>query len=324
MKPFESFLAKQLEEYVDYRTNLGYAKKKIRPYLLAFDRYLQKQNINWDQLQPSFFLQLRAQIREHPNTVNEILLDIRGFFRFLVRKGVLDQNPLKDIPRLPKRYFVPFVFSQRQTRALIETVCKNIRRNEKYFLLDMAIYVAIVMLARCGMRINEPLHLHRCHYRKEEGTVYIKRTKFRKDRLIPLPKTVLAELESYLAARRILYDNDQNPYLLAGRGHAPLKDQAIRFAFHRAVKEMGLYRPKQVMGNVTFGASVPHSLRHSFAINTLNKIKARGGSPQHALPVLATFMGHRKYQYTGAYLKVKDAKHLSGLVEFIKSRAVVK
>ena len=82
MKPFESFLAKHLEEYVAYRHGLGYAKRRITPWLLAFDRYLQKQNINWDQLQPSFFLKLRAEIREHPNTVNEILLDIRGFFRF--------------------------------------------------------------------------------------------------------------------------------------------------------------------------------------------------------------------------------------------------
>ncbi len=188
----------------------------------------------------------------------------------------------------------------------------------------MAIYVAIVMLVRCGMRINEPLHLLRWHYRKKEATVYIKRTKFRKDRLIPVPKTVLAQIESYLATRRILSGNDQNPYLLAGRGHAPVKDQDIRSAFHRAVGEMGLYRPKQLIGNVTFGAPVPHSLRHSFAINTLNKIKARGESPQHALPVLATYMGHRKYQYTGAYLKVKDAKHRSGLIEFVKSRAVVK
>lgn len=324
MKPFESFLAKHLEEYVAYRQELGYAKQRITPWLLAFDRYLQKQNINWDLLQPSFFLQLRAEISEHPNTVNEILLDIRSFFRFLVRKGVLDQNPLKDIPRLPKRYFVPFVFSQKQTQTLIETVCKNTRKKEKYFLLDMAIYVAIVMLARCGMRINEPLHLLRCHYRKDEATVYIQRTKFRKDRLIPIPQTVLVQIESYLAARRILHGDNQNPYLLAGRSHAPLKDQDIRSAFHRAVRQMGLYKPKQVIGNVTFSAPVPHSLRHSFAINTLNKIKARGESPQNALPVLATYMGHRKYQYTGAYLKVKDAKHRSGLIEFVKSRAVVK
>ena len=324
MKQFKSFLAEHLEEYLRYRQGLGYAKYPLQPQLITFDRYLQKQNINWNQLRPSFFLQLRVEIGEHPNTVNEILLKLRSFFGFLVRKGILEENPLKDIPRLPKRYFVPFVFSQRQTRALIRTVCKNIRKNERYYLLDMAIYVAIVMLAQCGMRINEPLHLRRCDYRREEGTVYIEKTKFRKDRLIPVSKSVLAELDNYLSVRESMHAHGVNEYLLAGRGLAPLKDQDVRFAFHRAVKEIGLHQPKQVIGNVTFGAPVPHSLRHSFAINTLNKIRTRGQSPQQALPVLATYMGHRKYQYTGAYLKVKDAKHRMGLIEYTKSRTVVK
>lgn len=324
MKPFESFLAKHLEEYLAYRKELGYAEKPLRPRLLVFDRYLQKQNIGWDQLQPSFFLQLRAEISEHPGTVNEILLDTRSFFRFMVRTGILEENPLKDIPRVPKRYFVPFVFSRQQTEALIEIVCKNIRKSETCFLLDMAKYVAMVMLARCGMRINEPLHLRLCDYRKNEGTVYIERTKFRKDRLIPVPKIVLAEIEDYLRVRKNLRPDDQNAHLLAGKGCAPLSDSNIRRVFHRAVRKMGIYRPEQVIGNVTFGAPVPHSLRHSFAINTLNKIRARGQSPQHALPVLATYMGHRKYQYTGAYLKVKDAEHRMGLLEYTKSRAVVK
>jgi integrase len=324
MKPFESFLAKQLNEYLDYRKGLGYAQNPSESWLRAFDRYLQKHNINWDQLQPSFFLQLRAEISEHPNTVNEILLVVRSFFRFLVRKGICEENPLKDIPRRPKRYFVPFVFSQRQTRILIETVGKNIRKRESCFLRDTAIYLAIVMMARCGMRINEPLHLRTDHYRQEEGTLYIERTKFRKDRLIPAPRSILAELENYLAVRRNLYGNDQNQYLLAGPGQAPLNGDIIRRVFHRTIREMGLNQPEQVIGNVTFGAPVPHSLRHSFAINTLNKIRARGQSPQYALPVLATYMGHRKYQYTGAYLKVQDAKHRMGLIEYTQSRAVVK
>ena len=139
-----------------------------------------------------------------------------------------------------------------------------------------------------------------------------------------MPKAVFYELERYLALRKSLCAHDQNPYLLVGRGRAAIRDQDIRSAFHRAMAQMGLSRPKQLIGNVAFGSPVPHSLRHSFAINTLNNIKTRGQRPQHALPVLAAYMGHRKYQYTGAYLKVKDAKHRTGLLEFVKSRAVVK
>ena len=262
-------MAEQLDQYMLYRKNMGYAENPLKSHLLCFDRYLKKQNVNWNHLKAPFFLRLRKQISTHPNTVNDILSNLRGLFQFLVRKGDLDENPLKDIPRLPKRYFVPFVFSDRQTQALIKAVCKNIRKKENYFLLDMAKYVSIVMLARCGMRINEPLRLRLCHYRKQEATVYIERTKFRKDRLIPVPKSVVSEIENYLTTRKILYGNDQNRFLLAGRDNAPLKDQDVRFVFHRAVKDIGINSPKQLIGNISFGAPVPHSLRHYAAFRIM-------------------------------------------------------
>ena len=313
-------MAGKLDEYAAYRKSLGYARKSIRHPLLAFDRYLKEQNADWGHLQPEFFLRMRANIRDNPNTTNSLLSNVRGFFQFLVRQGICDDNPLRDIPPLPERYFVPFVFSPEQTDDLLQAVCSNIRKTERDYLFDSAIYLAIVMLARCGMRINEPLRLHRHHYRADDGTVYIEKTKFRKDRLIPVPKEVMAQIENYLAARDRLSPDDQNPYLLAGRRHWPLKDYHIRARFHQAVEDIGLKQPKKTMGNITFGYPLPHSLRHGFAINTLNRIKAWGKSPQQALPILATYMGHRKYQYTGAYLKVKDAKDIPGLIAFTKAQ----
>ena len=136
MKHFKSFMAPQLQQYADYRLALGYAKKGIKPPLLAFDRYLIEQNATWHQLQPAFFLQLRANISHHPNTTNTILSGIRSFFQYLVRQGICDDNPLTDIPPLPERYFVPFVFSTAQTDLLLQTVDKTIRKSERYFLLE--------------------------------------------------------------------------------------------------------------------------------------------------------------------------------------------
>ena len=320
MKRFESFMADKLEQYVAYRQGLGYAKKSLRPHLRAFDRYLTQQGADWHSLQPSFFLELRKKINKEPRTVNKILSALRGFFQYLVRQGFYTENPLQDIPPLAERYFVPFVFSPEQTEQLLAAACKRIRKSKRYFLKDLAIYLAIVLLARCGMRINEPLRALRGHYRGDEGTIYIEKTKFRKDRLIPVPKAVMTEIENYLAVRKSFYPDDQNPYLLAATNQRGLGDNRIRFVFHRAVKDIGLDRPKQVLGNMTFGSPTPHCLRHSFAINTLKRIKDQGKSPQHALPVLAAYMGHRKYQYTGAYLKVLDADHLAGLIDFAKSQ----
>ena len=312
-------MANYLTDYAAYRKQRGFAQRAIYPPLVALDRYLKANNVSWEQLQqPAFFLDLRATISPHPNTTNRMLSHVRSLFDYLVRRQIVAANPLKDIPPMPERYFVPFVFSPEQTDYLLKAVCAAIRRDPINLIFDQGVYLAVVMLARCGMRINEPLRLGLHHYRPDEGSVYIERTKFRKDRLIPLPQTVLVELDNYLAVRGSL--GDQSRYLLAGRNGQPLKAQRVRTVFHRAVEATGLKRPKRIMGNMTFGSPVPHSLRHSFAINTLSRIKARGISPRHALPVLAAYMGHRKYQYTAAYLKVKDAGDLAGLIAFTKSQ----
>jgi len=323
MKPFESFLAPQLEEYMAYRQSLGYSKNPSISWLKIFDRYLKSRKVDQQiLLQPSFFLELRADLKLEMRSVNKVLSATRIFFQYLIRKEYYTENPLRDVPPLQSRSFIPFVFSPEETDQLLAAACKRIRKGQKYFLMDMALYLAIVLLARCGMRISEPVRLLRHHYRSDDGTIYIEKTKFRKDRLVPVPKDVLPEIENYLAVRKALCPDDQNHYLLAGRKQRALTDNKIRLVFHQAVRDMGLNRPKQFIGNITFGSPTPHSLRHSFAINTLKQLKERGKSPQHALPVLAVYMGHLKYQHTGAYLKVSDAKHLAGLIEFVKSQVI--
>jgi integrase len=319
-KGFESFMAAKLRQFTAYRQQLGYEPDGIRSVLLDFDRYLKKNAVDQSQLTPEFFLKLRASIHEDPNTVNRVLSGLRALFAFLVRQGLYTQNPLDDIPARGQRYFVPFVFTILQTDQLLQAVCQTIRHQPRYFLFDVALYLSILLMARCGMRINEPLHLRPEHYRPDEGTLYIEKTKFRKDRLIPLPAAVQKELDDYLRLRQLFGADNQSPYLLASKKQRGFHHNQVRYVFHRAVDAIGIREQRQIIGDMTFGKPVPHSLRHSFAINTLTQIKTRGQNPQHALPVLAAYMGHRKYQYTGAYLKVNHARDRHGLIEFAKSQ----
>lgn len=322
MKHFESFLAPQLEEYIIYRQSLGYAEHPSVSYLKILDRYLKSQNVDQQILQPLFFLELRSNLIVEARTVNRILSTTRVFFQYLIRRGYYAENPLQDVPPLPENTIVPFVFSPEQVDQLLSAVCKRIRKERKHFLTDMAIYVAILLLARCGMRISEPLRLLSSHYRPDDGTIYIEKTKFKKDRLIPVPKYVQTEIENYLAVRKSLRLDDQNPYLLAGRKQKAVRDDQIRSVFHKTVRDIGLNQQRQVMGNINFSSPTPHSLRHSFAVNTLKRIKERGKSAQNALPVLAVYMGHSEYKHTIKYLKVIDAPQRQGLVDFTISNRV--
>lgn len=316
MKPFESFLASQIHEYIAHCQSLGYTTKALRSYLLTFDRYLKETRADWKALEPPFFLELRANLKVESRTTNRILSTVRVFFQFLVRRGYVAQNPLSDIPPLKENTIVPFVFSPEQVDQLLEVICKRIRKTKGRFLTDLALYLAVLLLARCGMRISEPLRLLRHHYRHDDATIYIEKSKFRKDRLIPVPKQVTTEIENYLSVRKSLLRHDQNPYLLVRTDQQPLTDQQVRFLFHKALRDIGLDQPRRVIGNVNFSQPMPHSLRHSFAVNTLKWIKERGESRENALPVLAAYMGHSDYKHTSVYLRVVDAASRQSLVDF--------
>ena len=56
------------------------------------------------------------------------------------------------------------------------------------------------------------------------------------------------------------------------------------------------------------------------AVNTLARIRSQGKSAQHALPVLAAYLGHSEYKHTVKYLKLLDAQHRYQLVNFIKTQ----
>jgi len=320
MKPFESFIASQLDEYILYRRSIGFTNGNLTSQLHAFDRYIREKEANWDTLTPAFFLKLRKELKGDPRTVNGILSAIRGFFQYLLRKGIYEENPLQDIPPHAENAYIPFIFSPHEIEHMLRSIQKKLRKTPKHFLKDLSIYVATLLLARCGMRISEPLRVRLEHYRSREGTIYIEKTKFSKDRLVPVPITTINEISNYLSVRNALMGKDQNPYLFPGTNGKRLSINSIYPVFHQAVKNIGIDQPRHMIANTTFGAPTVHSLRHSFAINTLKRISDQRKSPQNALPILAAYMGHTKYRYTAVYLKVLDAEHRRGLVDFAISR----
>jgi integrase/recombinase XerD len=316
MKPFESHLASSFEEYIGYRKSLGYTSKELRYILRPFDRYLINTPASVSDISALFILEFKKSLIGQPHTINNIISGIRGFFDYMVRKDIIDYNPVKDIPLVKENAFFPFIFSPEQTDQLLLAIQKKLRHDPGHFLFDLSIYTTILLLARCGLRISEPLRLKNCQYSKDDGSIYIEKTKFSKDRLIPLPKKIITHMNNYISVKNSLSTNKQNPYLLPGKKDRTLSQNAVYEAFYLALHDINIDSPRRIVGNNVFGSPTPHSLRHSFAINTLKEIRDRGSSPQAALPVLSDFMGHRKYRYTAVYLKFLDAEQRQGLVDF--------
>ncbi len=319
MNSFKSFLAPQMEQYLEYQKNLGYSTKTV-DRLKLLDRYMVTENVTtFKALTPLFFLKMRTDLAIDQNIINKVIYGLRGFFQYLVRIGFCQHNPLTGIPRIKENNIIPFIFSDQETEQLLEAAWKQVRKEKQtFFLKDMSCCLALQLLARCGLRISEPLRLKVGDFRADERTIYIRKTKFRKDRLIPVPIDVANHLSDYLVLRNTLLPEDnQNPYLLVRGSVKGLCNEQVRNFFHQANREIRLDQPKRVIGNTNISGSTPHSLRHSFAVNTLRRVKERGDSPQNALPILAVYMGHKKYTYTIYYLKLIDADQRRNLVDFM-------
>ena len=319
MRQFESFMAQLFNEYISYRSSLGFVPGNTRAALITFDHYIKQNADNLVLLTSPLFLKFRRSLKGDPCVINGNIFAIRRFFQFLVRKGTIEENPLKYFPKIMENAYIPFVFSENETQELLSAVQKRIRKTHWHFIIDLTRYMAIMLMARCGMRISEPCKLLLKNYNRREKSIYIEKTKFHKDRLIPIPEIVSAEIENYLSVCSGIFPERESLYLLARKNRRFLNANRIYPLFRQAVKDIGLNEPKRIVARTAFGHPRPHSLRHSFAINTLKRIKERGKSPQNALPVLAAYLGHCDYRYTAVYLKVLDANQRNGLVNFALS-----
>jgi integrase len=149
------------------------------------------------------------------------------------------------------------------------------------------------LIAACGLRVSEALRL-RMEDLTSDGLV-IRRTKFRKSRLVPMHQTTQAELERYLDHRRRLGGADDHVFISL-RGTA-LAYSTVNKTFLALVRGLGLHP-----GPGKPGPRI-HDLRHGFAVRALESCpKDRGSISQHML-ALATYMGHTHITDTYWYLQ---------------------
>jgi integrase/recombinase XerD len=317
MKPFESFLTKDMEAFIAYRISLGYSQTHMRTYLRHLDRYALKHHSAWDDLNPAYILKFKASLQYAPKTVNGIMSVLRTFLGYLQRVERIQENPAKDVPDSPKTSFIPYIFSENDTERLLTSANRSIRKNERHFFGDYKRCIALMLLAHCGLRISEPLRLKSDDFCREDGTIHIRKTKFKKNRRIPMPKPLVGHMENYLSVRNAL--NVRSPFLFPGHRAEKMTVQSVREFFNQAVVDIGCNQPDKKFHSIRFGKPTPHCLRHSFAINTLKRIRERGASPQHALPILAAYMGHAHYTYTAVYLKALDAEDRNMLFDIAQA-----
>jgi len=202
---------------------------------------------------------LRAHLaarHEHaaPATLARNLAAIRSFYRWAVRRELLDRDPaaLLRSPKLPRR--LPRFLAEEDAARLVEQPAAAEPRG----LRDRAI---LELAYGAGLRVAELARLDLAGLDLAAGLVRVL-GKGSKERIVPCGREAVAALQRYLPVRPRLKAQDgaidpQALFLNARGGR--LSVRGIRDLVHRHAREAGLL---QEVG--------PHALRHSFATHLLD------------------------------------------------------
>ena len=283
-------LPAQMSAFLNFcRIEKGLAANSIQAYstdLSTFYRFLESSGD--DSAAGASTDRLRAWI-DHlyqtglsPRSIARRLTTLRNFFGFLLREGVISQDPTEQL-RSPRQWqTIPKFLNLEE----IEKILRGIDLSRPTGLRDRAM---LELLFATGVRVSELCRVGTGELDANLGVLRVT-GKGNKQRLVPVGKQALQAIDSYL--------RDGRPSILKGRASRRLFVTArggamTRQAFWKLLaihgKRAGIFR-----------GLTPHVLRHSFATHLLE-----GGADLRSVQVM---LGHADISTTQIYTHVMRSR----------------
>jgi integrase/recombinase XerD len=306
---YHSFLAEAMRDYLDYLDHLGFAIVWRAHALRRLDRFLVDQAIqDFQQLDPGRVMsrledQYQGQVKAE--TLRLWRQAFHGLCRYLVRCGWMKENPPVALPRLKPQPYRPHVFSPHELGRFFEYLKQQMAQATGPSAVYRAHsrYTLYHLLYAGGLRVSEALRLTTADYSAQQSTLYIRPSKFHKDRLIPIGPKVASHLEHLLALRQPLVGvpGEASLFLALPRSQ-PYRRGWVSAYFRQVLQRLGMYRPESYHQGCYHGAPHLHDLRRAFAVHRLLRWYRQQVDIDTKLPLLATYMGHGYFGHTKIYL----------------------
>ena len=213
------------------------------------------------------------------SSVGRKLSAVRSFFRFLLERDVIEQDPTAGIRTPKQEKTLPHHLSVDDMFRLLETPPSGTPAGTR----DRAI---LEVLYSCGLRVSELVGLNWNDIDPALAVVRI-RGKGGKERIVPIGRTALAALEAW---------RDRRKELCRGRLHDPDAVFLNRLGGRLTARSVARMVDRCVARCGLATRISPHGLRHSFATHMLG-----AGADLRAIQEM---LGHASLSTTQKYTHV--------------------
>ncbi len=237
---------------------------------------LRKKLLAADANQIRAFLSFLSEREYSKATAARKLATLRSFYKFCLRRGHIETNPVATI-RTPKQ-------EKRLPKFLdLQQIQKLLRTPDESTLLGARDRAMLETLYSTGVRVSELVALNVGDLSTEAGQLRI-RGKGRKERITPIGPTAMAAIKRYLDMRQQdprSAASDQQAMFVNKHGQR-LSTRSVRRKLDKYLAAAGL--------DPTIS---PHTLRHTFATHMLNN-----GADLRSVQEL---LGHQSLSTTQVY-----------------------
>ena len=224
------------------------------------------------------FIAWRVEAGARPRSTARQLSSFRRFFRYLVREGVIRDDPTAQIAMPKIGRSLPKSLSEEEVESLLSAplVSDPLGHRDRTML---------EVLYATGLRVSELVSLKYNAVNLNQGVIRVL-GKGNRERLIPLGEEAVRWLQEFIAGARneILLDRTTDYLFPTRRG-----DRMTRQAFWHIIKRYA--RKSSIDKDLS-----PHTLRHAFATHLLN----HGAD----LRVVQMLLGHSDLSTTQIYTHV--------------------
>lgn len=280
-------LIQEINDYLRLRRAAGFKLRDTEMLLKDFAGFAAERGETYIRADTSLaWARTASSVRQRARRLNTLILFAR---HIRAENGEHQVPPEAAFGHPPRSRPLPHIFSPDQI-AQIVAEAKQLPPIES--LRPHTYHTLFGLLASCGLRISEALALNIDDIRPDG--LYIRETKFRKSRLLPLHPTSARQMALYVN-RRQQQARAETRVFVSLRGKA-LHYSTVNQTFLYILRKLGL-RP----GPGKPGARI-NDLRHTFAVRSLeNCPDGRTRIAKHML-ALSTYLGHTHITDTYWYL----------------------